>query len=127
MLTTESDPVATPKLNNIFACSDANKIAHSNGSCSAALPPDVSTQVNNIIACNAQGKFFNGTTCAAPSGTGGTPVPDMTQCGDWPQGNKGVPTYCPAGRVMVGVTSYDIETGPKKWDARFICCALKMQ
>ena len=85
-------------------------------------------RLSSITHLNAQGKLFNGTTCVNPAGaTGGTPVPDMTQCGDWPQGNKGVPTYCPAGRVMVGVTSYGIETGPKKWDARFICCALKMQ
>jgi hypothetical protein len=75
----ETDPVATPGVNKIFACGNGNKIAHSDGTCSGSIPPDltnslkttngnVSTlqgQVIAIVNCGAQGKLFNGIACAS--------------------------------------------------------------
>lgn len=70
VLTSETDPVASPNISKVFNCGNANKIAHSDGSCSSVLPPDVSNQVTNIVSCNAQGKLFNGSGCAdLPSGS----------------------------------------------------------
>lgn len=128
VVTSEADPVAMPKVNAITQCGDGNKFLRSNGTCSAAMPPDLSTQVNNIIKCNQAGKLWNGSACMAPASAGGTPVPNRSSCQDFAiSTSKGTTVYCPANMVMVGATQYGIATGPKLWQARFMCCTLKMQ
>jgi len=56
-------------------CGNSNAFYHTNdGHCSASRTPDLSSQVNNIMACNAQGKLSNGSGCVAPASSMGTVV-----------------------------------------------------
>jgi hypothetical protein len=68
---TETDPVAMPKVedlttkvNAINTCGNGNKFYHTDGTCS---PIDINATLTSIFTCSKSGKFWNGTSCVAPT------------------------------------------------------------
>jgi hypothetical protein len=66
VVTLETDPVASAQLANIFTCGNANKIAHSDGSCSDP------NYVANILTCNKNQQFYDPDSNSCKSASGAT-------------------------------------------------------